>query len=173
MNKPLQFACYLLLVVSLSVTTTGCATSCNSWSPKNWFANRPRPLQNLFRGASCSTCNPPMGKLQMFGANSVKGCQDGSCGGNGFSGEEPVYQGEFDGAVPYYPSDMQAPMGQPMLSAPGPDMSSAPIRTNYPSSAGYDSGSQIGSGLKSFNSDFETNAEAITPPMYGSRNDFN
>jgi hypothetical protein len=177
MNKPLQSACYFLIALSMAVTTTGCtSTSCSSWSPKNWFANRPRPFQNCFRGAPCNTCNPPLGKLQNYDSNLMGRCDDGSCGGNMNSGQQPVYQGAPSGAVPYYPSEMQPPMetpGTPMLNAPGPDMSMAPIQTNYPPRNDVYSDSQFGSGISNTLPGFETNAEAITPPMYGNRNKFN
>jgi len=175
MNKPIQSVVYLLLFLSMAVMTTGCSTtSCSKWSPKNMWENRPRPFQSLFRGAPCSSCNPPAGKLFGFGSNTATGCEDGSCGGSVMQGQQPIYQ---DGAVPYYPSEYPSQLQQPMnggqiINAPGPDMSVAPIQTNYPPTNDFYSDSQFGSGLNS-GPGFETNAEAITPPMYGSRNILN
>lgn len=168
-----------LFAVSSIVLANGCASTCNSWSPREMWANRPRPLQKLFRGEACNTCNPPVGQLNQSSGNVIHGCNDGSCAAPYGAPSDGVLPGQD---VPYYPSDALPPglnnttFEGPGVIAPGPDFSGNSTTTNYPPAYyGADSGGGIefGSAVSTNPSGFETNSEVVAPPMYGSLKPFN
>ena len=70
-----------------------------------------QPVRSLFRGAPCSTCNPPAGQPANCDSNVAPLCQDGNCGSHAglINSQAPVYG---DQGVPYY--------GEPTLNAPQP-----------------------------------------------------
>lgn len=129
----------LMVIGLLLASSLGCNTnSCGSrMTIREWFQNRPRPLRDLFtRGDDCSECNAPAGQFEMG-----EYCPSGNC------------QSGSEGMPGYYPSD----------AAPAATDLGQGNRT----SAGYPpAGNQMGSGVKSFNS----NAELELPPMYGQNN---
>ena len=157
---------YSTTCLGLILFTSGCSSTCRSWSPRQWFANRPTPVRDFFlKGKACSTCQPPIGQLENYSENFAPGCEDGSCGINGgMPGPQPVYSGSADGAAPYYPSDVRG------AGTLGNETSQNRIRTNYPPTL---SDEELGSGLRSGNSAVRTNVELETPPSYGSSNGFN
>lgn len=115
-----KLVCSIALAV-LILAGSGCATSsCND----GLFGGRlfqgrlfnggffqGQPVRSLFRGAPCSTCNPPAGRPSNCDSNVAPLCQNGNCGSGGLieSGQAPVYD---DPGVPYY--------GSPVLSSPQP-----------------------------------------------------
>ncbi len=156
---------YSAICLGLVLLTVGCSGTCRSWSPRQWFANRPTPVRDFFsKGKACSTCQPPVGQLESYSENFAPGCEDGSCGINGgMSNAQPVYSGSAESAAPFYPSES----GNGGI---GNANSENRIRTNYPPAI---SDQELGSGLQMGNSAGRTNIELETPPMYGSPKGFN
>jgi hypothetical protein len=139
---------YSLLIISFFLLTSiGCSSK--SCGPKmtfrEWIRNHPTPIRDLFsRGDRCSDCAVPAGQIDHDGFD----CPDGNCN-----------SGQIPAADPgYYPSA-------------GPPAGAASLATDNRVQAGYPpapapAGSEIGSGVKSYNS----NAELELPPMYGKPN---
>ena len=109
----------LIAATVLILSTTGCATSsCGNSGlfgtglfsgglfQGGLFENNPfsdGPIRRYFRGAPCSTCNPPSGQLGSYGSNVAPLCQDGNCGGHS-PVSAPANIQLNDPGIPYYDS---------------------------------------------------------------------
>ena len=160
MNK-IFFSVTCLGLVMLATGCSSTSTSCDGYSSRDWWANRPTPIRDFFhKGKPCNTCSPPVGQLSGFDANTAVNCDDGNCGNNtALPMGQPVGAGGPDAGVPYYPSDI-----------PLPGVSNNTIRTNYPPAL---SPEEFGSGIQYDYPASGTNAEIEIPPMYGLKSPFN
>jgi hypothetical protein len=86
-----------LALVAICCSATGCANG---------------PIRKFFRGAPCSTCNPPFGLFNR-GSQTVGNCNDGVCG----AGVAPLDGSMMGGAE--FGSGLVPPGGTPGTLNPG------------------------------------------------------
>ncbi|MEZ6094888.1 MAG: hypothetical protein R3C03_11755 [Pirellulaceae bacterium] len=82
---------YKILICLAALTVSGCANG---------------PIRNLFRGAPCSTCNPPFGSLFQRSSNTAGTCNNGTCGVTTLDNTAPAGSIGSD----YYPESSTPPV---------------------------------------------------------------
>ena len=100
-------------------------------------------LRNWFRGATCNTCQPPVGQPIGCGTNYAPLCESGVCGSAPVNANPVMETPAVNG--PY----LEAPEFIPQSSAPyfsGPGNSPAMNETSYASPMGTISGTGVPSG---------------------------